>query len=959
MRYTIVVVCIVIVAQICIAQPVAVKCSKSGHTVETMVDKSSKRVRLSSSDSYLIMCIEPGIKQIPGRPYSNILTEIMLTIYDSNGMSPEAVNKQETAFYHSKNFSRVSARKVNNNDLVWIIEDGIAPGFVHSKVIHLMHLEGAYIKISATRENCMSIPSDVKADTYTLLGHFLHNLTIDGQKYNLEEMENLISYYKGDGLVQQEGGKQKGTSYNRAEVTRIYERGMTLLKEKRYDEGRDAILKSVKMAADAADYGTAYWGLWQLAVMKTKAWPISQSLEWYEDVVAYIKKRDRNNYKWASIDLPNLLQVLCEKETRHHVAGTVGKAYMVYLEAEEMLADLLRLRPDLKTNANDNDKAIYANVLLDRAKHQEVSGKLMEAEKTYLEVAEIASKLTEHETLCRVFNNHSVVLEFMGRDLEGDAMAEKARNLKNAGSSVLLAEVNELRSRSQDQGPSEEIADQLRVKISQLNKARRYNDALATQRRLATVLSNLGRTEEAMQEFDSVIKTAEKSEQARVLADSYLWRAKARVSTDLEAAEDDILRALEFYRKESDKPKEYIAYKCYARILHARGENDDALFIIDETLRLVNMMEAYWVKPQVLVIKAEILFDLGLIKQADVTFLDAIRLMEELPGFTPRRKLDVLSCRLVFLARLNRTADMASLVKEIDQFIAVAELSDYSINRYREIDTSKIDRVHPARTEKMQSILMAPFYCSTRVAPGDNASTMLWLMNPNNVEEFGRLTIGTLKTVTYNNNDPLLVSIDIGDRVSSGASSPDHSMTLPSESIVALKITHHDPPALKPDNIAIKWKGSTLQETRWDVIIDADDNQLRAKVNASLLLKNSFYNVPVYHAVSGGTASDGTLADFKVEGSIPCRLELYDAATAELLGIDSDGNGSFLDKGDVLAQDSDMSGYPDAPNEDRHVICYIYPLKDQKAVDYIDISFSISHDGEWKVIGTDRLIIKK
>jgi len=81
--------------------------------------------------------------------------------------------------------------------------------------------------------------------------------------------------------------------------------------------------------------------------------------------------------------------------------------------------------------------------------------------------------------------------------------------------------------------------------------------------------------------------------------------------------------------------------------------------------------------------------------------------------------------------------------------------------------------------------------------------------------------------------------------------------------------------------------------------------------NASSIRDNPFYLVPVFHTVQRQTTEVDPIANFRFESPVPMRLEVYDSSSGQLIYIDANGDGDWLDAGDLIAQDLDRNGIPD------------------------------------------------
>lgn len=124
----------------------------------------------------------------------------------------------------------------------------------------------------------------------------------------------------------------------------------------------------------------------------------------------------------------------------------------------------------------------------------------------------------------------------------------------------------------------------------------------------------------------------------------------------------------------------------------------------------------------------------------------------------------------------------------------------------------------------------------------------------------------------------------------------------------------------------------------------------------NLALGNPFYAVPLHHALTDAVrAAPGTL-NMRVLVEPPCRVELVDDGTGEVLAVDAQGDGDFRLAGDVLWRDLDHDGYPDltpSASEASGIELYLYPT--HADVDHLVRLETRGADGVWTPQTTDTL----
>ncbi len=101
-----------------------------------------------------------------------------------------------------------------------------------------------------------------------------------------------------------------------------------------------------------------------------------------------------------------------------------------------------------------------------------------------------------------------------------------------------------------------------------------------------------------------------------------------------------------------------------------------------------------------------------------------------------------------------------------------------------------------------------------------------------------------------------------------------------------------------------------------------------------------------------------TVANALVTSSQPCRLELYDLHSGELLAVDTSGNGKFDDEGDFLAPQADVdeNGFLDVTLNRAHqaVFWQVHAKTHHPATSPVSIQYFLAENGEWVLQGTDK-----
>ncbi|MBN2703595.1 MAG: hypothetical protein JXR23_05215 [Pontiellaceae bacterium] len=141
-----------------------------------------------------------------------------------------------------------------------------------------------------------------------------------------------------------------------------------------------------------------------------------------------------------------------------------------------------------------------------------------------------------------------------------------------------------------------------------------------------------------------------------------------------------------------------------------------------------------------------------------------------------------------------------------------------------------------------------------------------------------------------------------------------------------------------------QWNYEAAQTEKRTAIIDAHE-----------FIDNPYYLIPINHMLQRIDSNKAQAVDFSVSASNPMRIESYDAASGQLLAVDADGDGDFLDAGDLVVGDTNQNNWPDlflkAEDKRASLVMYVKPLA--PITQEIELIISIQVDGTWQTDATD------
>ncbi|MBN2685958.1 MAG: hypothetical protein JXR40_11815, partial [Pontiellaceae bacterium] len=128
-----------------------------------------------------------------------------------------------------------------------------------------------------------------------------------------------------------------------------------------------------------------------------------------------------------------------------------------------------------------------------------------------------------------------------------------------------------------------------------------------------------------------------------------------------------------------------------------------------------------------------------------------------------------------------------------------------------------------------------------------------------------------------------------------------------------------------------------------------------AVIDAHELQDNPFYLIPIHHMIQRLDIDEAQTIDFAVKASSPMRIESYDAYTGTLLAVDANGDGDFLDKGDMVSGDANGNNWPDLVFEKEQrlssLAMYVHPH--ESSTEDIELTIQIQTEEGWQTDSID------
>ena len=257
-----------------------------------------------------------------------------------------------------------------------------------------------------------------------------------------------------------------------------------------------------------------------------------------------------------------------------------------------------------------------------------------------------------------------------------------------------------------------------------------------------------------------------------------------------------------------------------------------------------------------------------------------------------------------------------------------------------------------------QSIDIQPRRSISAALPAQPAYGRFYIHNPSTFTRRGELVlVGSIEDPKWDNREwlavnasPLFEHITLSHplKLDAGATYVVDLTGLPREDGSGAEIKCEWIPDKGADSATGTWTYQTVEKTAATgirtAVIDAHEQQ-----------GNPYYLLPIHHMAQRLDTALEQSVDFTVAASQPTRIEAYDAVTGKLLAIDANGDGDFLDSGDLIAADSNRNSWPELifgkDQKLASLMMYVQPLSDTAGD--VNLAIKILASGEWRTDAID------
>ncbi|MDF7799487.1 hypothetical protein P4C99_08425 [Pontiellaceae bacterium B1224] len=454
------------------------------------------------------------------------------------------------------------------------------------------------------------------------------------------------------------------------------------------------------------------------------------------------------------------------------------------------------------------------------------------------------------------------------------------------------------------------LVDQAEKAVAEHGWFSRSSALKASQNRIR-VYHALGQTQEAWEMLDALM--AEMAQDVN----PYHWVRMLNTAIDLALTdgavrpelEEWLILALENARRAGNKFEELPLYEKYAQFLMMKGRYQEAIRIQQEALRLARAMSL------------------------------------------PKRISD----------NRDHLADMQQRIEDEAITAGPAAVSEVEITETKSqpTDTSEADTSISADISISATILPAidiqPRLSLSAALPEQAAYGRFYLHNAAAIPQPGTIQLsGALDQPDWRNEQwltvnasPTFETVQLSKDyiLEAGASCIIDIFGLPLENGEGAKVGCHWIPAGKSQaGVSGTWEYRTAETGKRTAVVDAHELQ-----------DNPYYLIPIHHMIQRTHADQQATVDFTVEASSSMRIETYDATSGELLAIDANGDGDFLDRGDQIVGDDNRNSWPDLVFTEGQcltsLVMYVQPAA--TTAGDIELTVKTRTGDEWQVDAID------
>jgi len=478
----------------------------------------------------------------------------------------------------------------------------------------------------------------------------------------------------------------------------------------------------------------------------------------------------------------------------------------------------------------------------------------------------------------------------------------------------------------------------------------------------ADLLAQDGRTEECLALIDKIVESVRSQHHAELLARALKSRARYGLAAvgRAQPVVNDLEESLALYRSLGSKIDEVELYELYARWLGNQGYNAEALRMWERAYEMSEALNLHFRALHMLLGIADLQLHLGNIS-------DLARVWDRINRFVAACASlpdpTLLRLRLAQMDYLKFLGDQEGLQGAYDRtaaFIKNSSLTSYQTAVFLSYQLKSPLAANRPKTQAGPAVDLQPSRVTTLVSTGELAHARFGIFNPSSRTVQGILNLNSPDAHYKWTPSAQGWNIELA-RGTGGAQNASRQLTIPPGTASMLYFEALPSIFEVTNRLVISWQGQSTAQASWEFMASPDARDV-AVANANLAADNPFYAVPFYHEIYSRSANP-EIVNFRVQTSVPCRVEIMDAVTGKLLAIEANGDGDFDGPGDVLYADEDSNGFPDFVLDRNHDTAsfelLVYPASSSpRKKSEVEIRLFVERDRAWVEQAIDRLVLK-
>ena len=765
---------------------------------------------------------------------------------------------------------------------------------------------------------------------------------------------------------------------NHATFSKIWDEVKAVEKQNKFKEAEQAYLSLIEKTQASKNM---YWefyahsGLSWLYYEHKSYRKRAEQLELALECLDYLLKNDHRKFRWQFEQILNMGYLEKSYTTQYELTKGLNlhrkliKKLNAFVGAYEgKTFDVLDAQVAVRIPAKF--RSLVPRTIWREAFYLSKQGKVYQAvdllekfiKKTKTKV--VSGTFVEQDYHLKLLNELGGYYKFLGyaeRGINCQTEALKRSFIQKHQRTKNIAQFNDIYYRTQHFGPKDEYIKQAYDLYKNLCELSPTKESLSSKKQLFKILSLIDTTQAKTEMMQEVIEATKFQGDIHGMQYSRRDLAIERMKRgDMDGLEQEFLDLLYECRKQSNKVGEPTLYCEYALFLEKSNRFDEAIKVMQNAVDMTESFGWYIHLPRLYRHQSRFYLAVNKYSEAKKCWDKIDEIMAKYNDFPDDRKLEVLVYKLEYLIAVGDVNGALKQLRLAEKFAKESNLNAFQKELLTQTNwNNEIDKVDNAIEEEkvIQSVAIYPASVRTVVANEENLFTTFTLANNSYEQVQGELVIkGAKAEVEKFDGEVGYLSVKITEL----SGETKYELSLLGEAHLPIIVSYDDSVEEKAE-VYLQWESESSEALNayWLIEHDSEPGDL-AITNSNLTWSNPYLSIPLYHNIVNRT-EDVVITDFAVKSTIPCRVELYDASTGELLGIDNRADSNFESQEDVLIVDQNSSNYPDMEiGSIGTLLLQVFPIEEaNEDIEEFTLDLKLKIGAEWIGTAQDRIILNK